>query len=121
MSDIVVANDTDFRQLVADRELADYVGLTLITAYPGYRWRVEPHAHPTKPFVDVRCEHAASRENYGFTLQPWRFYSASAWKAAILKAGGEILERFHLNRRALDPVEFLTAPRTFTGLMRPDL
>jgi hypothetical protein len=51
------------------------------------------------------------------TLQPWRYYSASAWKAAIIKAGGEILERFHLNRRALDETGRVHEPQA--QLRRP--
>lgn len=119
MSELIVASDAEWKQLTASEELAKLFGGTLATAYPGYRWRIEPHPHPTKPFVDVRLE--AGHAGYGITVKTWQFYSASALKAEILRAGGELLERFHLNRRALDEVEFLARPKAFTGLILPDL
>jgi hypothetical protein len=64
-SPVIVATDADFKQTLEAKELGDFVGHTLATTYPGYRWRVEPHPHPTKPFVDVRCEHTACRKLYG--------------------------------------------------------
>jgi hypothetical protein len=116
---LVICSDVDFRATIAAKELGDYVGHTLASAYPGYRWRVEPHPHPQKPFVDIRCEHTNAA--YGYTLQAWRYVSATAWKAAIIKAGGEILERNDLNRRSLDVAEFKNHKRDFTGLWTPDL
>jgi hypothetical protein len=116
---IQVANDADWKKLTAAEELASLFGTELATTYPGYRWRVEPHPHPLWPFVDVRLE--AGHAGYGITVKPWQFYSSSSLKAEIRRVGGELLERFHLNRRALDEVEFISRPKAFTGLILPDL
>lgn len=119
MTDFTVVSDPDFAcdpQFGAKQEMADFAGRTLASAYPGYRWRVEPHPHPTRPFLDIRVEETASvalldapggakRVKYapvGYTVKLWKHYSASSLKAEILKGGGSVLELFELSRRACD-------------------
>lgn len=116
---IQVYNDQDYRETIAAKEIADTVGPLLATTYPGYRWRVEPYPHPTKPFVRVRLESANAR--YGFTVRLWEFYSASSVRAEILREGGEALERFKLNRRAFDEAELRAAKRNAAGVLIPEL
>lgn len=125
MSDIIVATDADARMTVSAKEIAETIGPILALTYPGYRWRVEPHPHPTKPFVAIRLEHATACEvrvdKYGEVrrrhaplaqiIKTWQFYSASSLKAEVIRCGGELLEAFKMNRRAFDPAEFLTLPR----------
>lgn len=115
--ELLVTNDASLA--VADEELAQFFGTTLATTYPGYRWRIEPHAHPTSPFVDVRLEHGGNAM-FGATIKPREFYSASSLKREIVRRGGELLECFHLNRRAFDEVEFLSREKNFAGIIVPD-
>lgn len=116
---IEVFDDVDFRQTVAGREMSDLAGSLLATTYPGYRWRIEPYPHPTKPFFDIILE--AGHAHCAITVKPWQFYSASSLKAHILKVGGEFLERYHLNRRAHDEAEMLNRKRGPCGLILPDI
>jgi hypothetical protein len=117
MSDIIVATDHDFRHEIAAKEVSDYIGPLLANTYPGYRWRVEPDAK--NGIVDIRCEHTNCK--FGYTLIPSRYFSETQWRAAIIKAGGEILERFNMSRRGFDAVDFLTRERDFAGLIHPDM
>lgn len=117
---ILVASDADLKADEAAQELRNTIGTLLATTYPGYRWRVEANPHPTRPFVDVRCEHAG-HPMAGFTVQPWRHYSSSSMRAYVLTQAGELLERFHLNRRGFDAAEFLARPKTFAGIVLPEL
>ena len=116
---ITVYNDADFRQTVAGCEMSDLAGTILATTYPGYRWRIEPYPHPTKPFFDVILE--AGHAHCAMTVKPWQFHSASSLKAHIIKIGGEFLERYRLNRRALDETEMLNRKRGPLGLILPEL
>ena len=113
MTEIVAVGDHDLRQTLKQKEVSDYVGPLLARIYPGYRWRVEV----TDGIVDIRCEMTDSR--YGYTLKPELYFSETQWRAAIIKAGGEILERSHLSRRGFDAAALLARSRD--GLIRPDL
>jgi hypothetical protein len=117
MAEILVVTDAEFRGEVAAKEMSDSVGPLLASTYPGYRWRVE--ADPKNGIVDIRCEHTNCK--FGYTLIPSRYYSETQWRAAVIKAGGEILERFNMSRRSFDAVDFLSRPRDFAGLIHPDL
>jgi hypothetical protein len=114
---LIIATDPGFE--LDARALSEPVGQLLASTYPGYRWRVEPHPHPTKPFVDIRLE--AGHAMFGATIKPWQFYSASSYRAKIVEIGGELLERFHLNRRAFDETEFVARKKNFAGIILPDL
>jgi hypothetical protein len=115
VSDIIVIDDVGLRQTLKEKEVCDYVGPLLASRYPGYRWRVETAGG----VVNIRCEHTNAR--YGYTLIPERYFSETQWRAAIIRAGGEILERFNMSRRAFDVANFLARPRNFAGLITPDL
>jgi hypothetical protein len=117
MSEIIVATDADFRQELEAKAMSDSIGPLLATHYPGYRWRVEPDVK--NGIVDIRCEHTNCK--FGYTLIPSLYFSETQWRAAIIKAGGEILERFNMSRRGFDAVDFLTRKRDHAGLIHPDL
>lgn len=119
MSEIVVVSDADWTNEVRKKAVADYVGPLLANEYPGYRWRVEPDIH--NGIVNIRCEHASGI--YGYTLKPHLYYSETQWRAAVIKAGGEILERFHLSRKGLSESNYqdAMANRDFAGLIHPDM
>jgi hypothetical protein len=114
MDRIAVVSDAEFRDEMRAKEISDSVGPVLATAYPGYRWRVEPHGN----FVDIRCEMTNCR--YGFRLLLRNWFSATQWKALVIKSAGEILERSHLSRRAFDEPQFRALPRNFAGHIAVD-
>lgn len=108
---IQVIDDADFRDEMRAKEISDATGVALAQTYPGYRWRVEPR--PRHGIVVIRCEMTDASHGYVLKLRNW--YSASQWKADVLKAAGEILERSQLNRRAFDESEFRNVKRNFAG------
>lgn len=118
-SEIVVSTDADFRDYMGAREMADFYGRILAAEYPGYRWYVEPHPHPTHPFVDIRLEGGGGP--LGFTICPKKHFSYTELRKFTIMQGGECLERHLLNRRRLDEAEFLSRPKTFAGLFLPYL
>ena len=74
---------------------------------------------PKHGIVDIRCEMTDCR--YGFRLKLANWFSATQWRALVIKAGGEILERSHLSRRVFNETQFLQQPRTFAGHIQVDL
>lgn len=117
MSTIMVATDADVRECVRHRDVAADILQILDQHYPGYKWLAQPDLH--NGIVNIRCGHTNCA--YGYTLIPEQHFSETDWRDAVVKAGGEILERSHLNRRRLDLAEFIARPRNFAGLTMPDL
>ncbi len=97
---------TDMQQLTDDPHVAinDYLTAksmaeALHTAYPGHLWGVTCDGRAG--FADVR--NLALSGNWGYRIRLAAMYSASQFKKDVLKAGGEILERYRLSRgRARD-------------------
>ncbi len=118
MSDIIIATDDDVRLTSAAQSLADVPGQILAQVYPGYRWRVTPYPHPTRPFFDIQLEAGATA--FGATIKPWEHPTASMLRKEIITRGGELLEAFHLNRRAFDEAEFIGRKKNFAGIVVPD-
>ena len=120
MSEVIVYNDSDLRQTLKAKEVADFVGPLLASTYPGYRWRVAVKGG----MVEIQCEHANSTwgraQTFGYYLKPELYFSETQWRAAVVKAGGEILERAELSRRRFNPTEWLTRPRDFSGRILMD-
>lgn len=117
MERIAVVSDLEFRDEMRAKEISDTVGPVLAHVYPGYRWRVEPNAK--NGIVDIRCEMTNCRYGYRLKLKNW--FSATQWRDLVIKAGGEILERSQLSRRAFNEVAFLERPRDYAGHLKVDL
>lgn len=125
MSDLIVATDPEWNSEKHGKSLCDRFGKVLAFTYPGYRWRVD--AQPHQGIVDVRCEHANSAtlmlnrqlasRSVGYTFNLRRYGIPD--DAAIRRAGGEILERYHLNRRGFSETEYRSLPR-WCGQLQPD-
>lgn len=114
MSDLIVSCDADWNAEKHAKSLSDYFGEVLARTYPGYRWRVEPKVK--SGIVDIRCEHTAARYGYTFNLRKHGIPD----RKAIVMAGGEILERFKLGRRAFSEDEYRSLPR-WCGQLTPEL
>jgi hypothetical protein len=119
MGELVVVSDSDWKAHGAKQEMADFYGRLLAETYPGYRWRVEPHPHPTHPFVDIRVE--AGGGALGFTVCPRNHFSYTDIRNYVIMQAGETLERHLLNRRRFNEREFLERPKTFGGFVLPHL
>lgn len=113
MSELIVASDPEWNAERHAKMLCDEFGGVLAKEYPGYRWRVE--AKPHQGIVDIRCEHASGRAGYTFNLKR----NGMPDRAAIVRGGGEVLERFSLNRRGFHEAEYRDLPR-FCGQLTPE-
>ena len=94
-----------------DYNMAKDIGEALHAAYPGHLWAVTCEGE--KGIATVR--NLALIGNWGFVLKLSDLYSASDWKKKVVMAGGEILERFRLQRGVADHASILELPTDFTG------
>lgn len=105
MSDLLL---TDSPQIQANEMLlCKGVAETLHKHYPGYLWGVAIN----QGIVDIRCLNLSG--TWGYTLHLPKSYSASDWDRQVLRAGGEILERYRQRRGQHNPQDVLAAKRDF--------
>ena len=97
--------------LVMAKQMAD----DLHTAYPGHLWAVAID----KSFLDVRNLYLSG--NWGFRLSIPQMYSSSDWDKKVLRAGGEILERYRQRRAHADDAAIDALPTNFAGRHNPEL
>lgn len=90
----------------------------LETHYPGHVWMIGPD--PRGGIFTIRAGTCSGEWGYILKLDDIQ-WSPNGFKKAILKAGGEILERFGLRVGAYDYQNWLGAPRDATGMLKPDI
>lgn len=88
----------------------------LHAAYPGHLWAVDCSGQTGMAHV----RNLALSGNMGFSLHLRAIYSASEFKREVLRAGGEILERYRLARGRMDFAKFNTMPTDFAGRLIAD-
>lgn len=104
----VAAND-----LVMAKTMAD----ALHTAYQGHLWAVT--CDGKSGMADVRNLFLSG--NWGFRLKLHAIYSGSEFKKEVLRAGGELLERYRLSRGRFKEAEYHNLPTDFAGRLKADL
>lgn len=108
MTDLVTDNPKGaLNDILTARVMAE----ALHAAYPGHFWAVS--CDGKTGFADVR--NLALSGNYGFRIRLSGIYSASGFKRDVLKAGGEILERFRVDRGRLDDDQLSSVRQDFAG------
>lgn len=95
--------------------LAKNTAETLHKHYPGHLWAVTVDGF----FLDVRNLYLDGR--WGFRLSIPAIYSSSELEKRVLRAGGEILERYRQSRGAANEASIHDLPVNFAGLHKPDL
>ena len=114
MSDLITDNPQgEFMDVATAKQMAE----ALHEAYPGHLWAVS--CDTRTGFADVR--NLALSGNWGFRIFLGRVYSASSFKKTVLKAGGEILERYRLTRGRFDDVQLSDLTEDFAGRLTADL
>lgn len=84
--------------------LAKQMAEALHGAYPGHLWGV--CVSERTGMADIR--NLALSGQWGYRLKLKDHYSASEWRAEVIRAGGEILERFRVARgKATDAINAL--------------
>lgn len=106
------APEQNMHDLLTARTMAE----TLHAAYPGHFWAV--NCDGKTGMADVR--NLALSGNWGFRLKLGGIYSASQFKHDVIKAGGEILERFRLSRGSRDDDQLINLPVDFAGRVKGD-
>jgi hypothetical protein len=110
----LVTDNPDIRanDLILAKEMAD----TLNRHYPGHLWAV--HVQGEQGMADVR--NMSLSGEYGYRLRLVANYSMSEFLKRVVKAGGEILERFNLSRTAHRVEQVHDVPRDFSGRLLGD-
>ena len=100
-------------ELTLAKQMAD----TLHRHYPGHIWGVSVSVKTG--MADVRNMAISGR--YGYRLKLVAHYSSSDWDREVMRAGGEILERYGQARGRVRPDRLEALPMDFSGNYVPDL
>ncbi len=108
---------TDAPQVTAnDMVMAKTMAETLHAAYPGHLWAVT--CDGKSGMADVRNLYLSG--NWGFRLKLHAIYSASEFKREVLRAGGELLERYRLRRGSFNMDQHASLKTNFAGHFEAD-
>lgn len=99
-----------------DVVMARTMAEALHQAYPNHLWAVT--CDGALGFADVR--NLALSGNWGFRIKLDGFYSASDFKRQVLRAGGEILERYRVSRGVAKQDELAGLSVDFAGNHKAD-
>lgn len=94
------------------KDIAD----TLVKNFPGWAWTVEPDERGG--VINIRNLHC--HESLGYTIHGEILNDPGVRRREVIKAGGEILERFKMPHAFRADV-VAEAPRDARGMMIPDL
>lgn len=97
--------------LAHDYSVAKEMADALTDHYPGHLWAVS--ADSQTGMCDIRAMQLSS--TWGYRLKMPQIYSASAFKADVIRAGGEILERFRLSRGRFSEDQYTDLKTNFAG------
>ena len=113
MSDLITATpDLGANDFVIAREMAE----ALHQAYPGHLWAVSCSGETG--MADVR--NLMLSGSWGFRLKLKDIYSGSAFKKDVIKAGGELLERYRVARGRFNAENMASMPVDFAGRLKAD-
>ena len=116
----MMAVATDSPELSAnDLVMARHMADTLHRHYPGHLWAVT--CDGAKGIATVR--NLMLSGSWGFVLHLPTTYSASEWDKRVIRAGGEVLERFRISRAGYDRTvdQMLSQPKNFAGHIQAEL
>lgn len=97
--------------------MAKEMAEALNAAYPGHMWAVA--CDGKIGFADVR--NLALSGNHGFRLALDKIYSASDFKMRVIRAGGEVLERYRVSRGKASQDQYSSLKSDFAGRYLADL
>ena len=100
-----------------DLVMAKGMAEALHAAYPGHMWAVT--CDGKIGFADVR--NLALSGSWGFRIRLSDIYSASAFRKDVIRAGGEMLERYRLSRGRFDENQYNNLTSDFAGRFKADM
>lgn len=83
--------------------------------YPGHLWAVAIEG------ARLLIKNLALAGDMGYALFIQKIYSASSLDRDVIKAGGEILERYRQARGKVDFASLIALPTDFAGRHRPEM
>jgi len=114
MSNLVTENPVGAaNDLVTAKEMAD----ALFTTYPGHLWAVS--CDGKTGMADVR--NLGLSGSWGFRMKLKEIYSGSSFRADVIRAGGELLERYQMSRGKFKVDEYSNLQTDFAGRLKVDL
>jgi hypothetical protein len=113
MSELTQADRITANDMVLAKDMAD----ALFSHYPGHLWGVNVEGAQGMAYVRL----LSVSGKYGFKLRLPQNYSASEFRQRVVRAGGEILERYRLRRGTADWEEINGLPVAPTGIVQGDL
>lgn len=99
-----------------DQQICELVAWVLARHYPGYNWLVQ--ADRKVGFVDIR--NVSLDGAMGCRIPLGGYATASELELLAMRYGGEILERYHVTRGAMDQDQIDALPTDFAGRLRAD-
>lgn len=99
-----------------DQQICEVVAGVLVRHYPGHDWLVQ--ADRRKGLIDIR--NLSLDGALGVRIPMGGYASASELERLAMLYGGEILERFHVQRGRLDQDRLDALPTDFSGRLRAD-
>lgn len=94
-------------QNIKEMDLAGRLADELVKAYPGYAWAVNVEGSV------INVQNLSLSGRWGFTLHTAKL--PADYRPVMIKAGGELLERFRQPRGKADMAQLINAPRDFKG------
>jgi hypothetical protein len=99
-----------------DQQICVLVAQVLMRHYPGHDWLVE--ADRRKGLIDIR--NVSLDGSLGCRIPMGGYATASELEKLAMRYGGEILERFHVERGRLNSEQVNALPTDFAGRLRVD-
>ena len=102
-----------------DEVIAKEVADLLLRYYPGYLWAVSIDSRATVGMLDIRNLSLSGK--WGFRLPLKQYLDGLDTRKKIVMAGGELLERYRMPRRAFSAADYAHIPTDRHGNFKADL
>lgn len=109
---LIVENQQKAEAHANDYVMAKDAAEALTAAYPGWMWGVNVDGRTG--MCDIRNFNLSGQRGYRLKLRD--IYSASSFKEDVIKAGGEILERYNQARGKFDAQKWSELALTPSGI-----
>lgn len=102
-----------------DEVIAKEVADLLLSHYPGFLWAVSIDSRQTVGMLDIRNLSLSGK--WGFRLPLKEYLDGLDTRRKIVRAGGEMLERYRMPRRAFSATDYAHIPTDRFGNFKADL
>ena len=102
-----------------DEVIAKEVAELLLATYPGYLWAVSIDSRDNVGMLDVRNLSLSGKWGFRFPLK--EYLDGLDTRRKIMRAGGEILERYRMPRRTFSADHYAHIPTDRFGNFKADL